>query len=435
MSNHLAIATVTAAFAQRVQAAAQKAVGGATVEIGRPRASDTNDAPHRINLYLYQVTPNMALRNADLPARNSKGNLSQRQQVALDLHYLLVFQGDARTFEPERMLGAVVRDLHAQPLLTQGVIKDAIASNPDLIGSNLSEALEPVRLTPQALSLEELSKLWSVFFQTPHALTVAYQGAMVLIEAEEGAAPAPPVLERGRGDHGVDTQIGPFPRLESIFIGEPADTNLNLPAAADLRPRPPSYPAARLGLQLVLSGENLAGDAVQVEFAHQGLGMSPPPLHPSSTDATEIRVDLPAPNDVLAQSQWTPGMYGVRVLVWRGDTVKKSNALPLALAPCIVKIEPDNPIAGAGGDIELTVTCSPQVLPKQKAELLLADRQVIAQERTKSEDPLKFVVKSAPALEGAPARVRVDGVESMPFKRSGNPPRLLFDDACMVTIR
>ena len=38
MSNHLAIATVTAAMAQIVQGAAQKVVGGVTVEVGRPTA-------------------------------------------------------------------------------------------------------------------------------------------------------------------------------------------------------------------------------------------------------------------------------------------------------------------------------------------------------------------------------------------------------------
>ena len=434
MSNYLAVATVTAALAQIVQTAAQKAVGGATVEVGRPSASNNNGVLHRVNLYLYQVSPNAALRNADLPTRDSGGNFTQRPQVALDLHYLLAFYGDEKTLEPERMLGAVTRDLNAWPLLGQRAIQDAISSNPDLNGSDLADAIESVRFTPLTLSLDELSKLWSVFFQTPHALSMVYQGTVVLIEAEESAAPAPPVLQRGDQDRGVDTQLGPFPRLGGIFIGEPADSSQNRPAAADLRPRPPSYPAAHLGLQLVLSGENLAGDGVQVEFVHPRLAAAEP-LDPSALEPGEIRVDLPAANHVVAQTKWAAGLYSVRAVVQRGDEVKTSNALPLALAPRILQIQPANPIPGAGGDVTLTITCSPQVLPKQKAELLLADRQVAAEDHPTATGTLTFVVKDAPAVKDALVSVRVDGVESLPFVLAGKPPRLVFDDTQKVTIQ
>ena len=34
------------------------------------------------------------------------------------------------------------------------------------------------------MNLEELSKLWSVFFQTPYALSIAYQASVVLIEPD-----------------------------------------------------------------------------------------------------------------------------------------------------------------------------------------------------------------------------------------------------------
>ena len=75
MSNSLAIATVTAALAQLVRTAAQGAVGGADVIIGRPEAPANGDAQPRVRLYLYQVTPNAALRNADLPTRRGNGEV------------------------------------------------------------------------------------------------------------------------------------------------------------------------------------------------------------------------------------------------------------------------------------------------------------------------------------------------------------------------
>ncbi len=424
MSNYLAIATVTAALAQIVQAAAQKAVGGAKADVGRPSASINGGALHKIHLYLYQVSPNTALRNADLPTRDGQGRLTSRPQVALDLHYLLAFDGNEKTLEPERMLGAVVRDLHARPFLTRQAIEDAISSNPDLVGSNLADAIESVKFTPLSLSLDELSKLWSVFFQTPHALSVVYQGTVVLIEAEETATPALPVLQRGEQDRGVDTLLGPFPVLEGMHFGEPAN--------AGQHPRPLSYPCAQLGLRLTLSGNNLGGESVRVELDHPLLDAVP--LDPVSGTANDIVVDLPKVDAPLAQDKWAVGMYTARAITQRGDRERTSNALPLALAPRIRQIEPANPIPRTGGTATLTLTCSPQVLPKQNAALLLADREVAAQAHPTATDKLTFVVENAPVVTDALVRVRVDGIDSLPFTITGSPPQPVFDNNQRVTI-
>ena len=176
MSNALAIATVTTALAQIVRGAAQSIVNGAEVVTGRP---DPNATPgHRIHLFLYQVSPNGAMRNNDLPTQSSDGKIVTRPTVALDLHYLLAFYGSEADLETQRMLGAVVRDLHARPILSRQMILDAIASQQFLSGSNLADAIEKVKFTPLVVSLEEMSKLWSVFFQTPYALSIANQGTV-----------------------------------------------------------------------------------------------------------------------------------------------------------------------------------------------------------------------------------------------------------------
>ena len=85
MSNFLAIATVTAALSQTLRAAVETDVPGASVTTLRPDAAGGGIPATRVNLYLYQVTPNTAWRNADLPTRNSDGQLTQRAQVAIDL--------------------------------------------------------------------------------------------------------------------------------------------------------------------------------------------------------------------------------------------------------------------------------------------------------------------------------------------------------------
>ena len=88
MSNHLAIATVTATLGQILQAVASEAVAGADVTTNRPESAEDGTAAS-INIFLFQVSPNPALRNADLPIRRSNGTVATRPQAALDLDYLI----------------------------------------------------------------------------------------------------------------------------------------------------------------------------------------------------------------------------------------------------------------------------------------------------------------------------------------------------------
>ena len=151
MSNHLAIATVTGALhTQLLNATAL--VPGATVTTARPNGGLANPAP-AINIFLYQVMPNAAYRNADLPSRRGDGQLAQRPQVALTLHYLLSFLGDETTLEPQRLLGAALRQLHAHPLITAQDIAQTIANPPYdtvLPASNLADQIDVVRFSPLA---------------------------------------------------------------------------------------------------------------------------------------------------------------------------------------------------------------------------------------------------------------------------------------------
>jgi hypothetical protein len=438
MSNHLAIATVTAALGRIVHAAAESSgVGSVGLDFGRPTAAGDGQTARKVQIYLYQVSPNAALRNADLPTRGSDGKLVDRPQVALDLHYLLTFYGGQQTLEPERMLGAVARNLHARPLLSRQSIQDAITNHPELVGSNLADAIERVRFTPAAMSLDELSKLWSVFFQTPHALSIVYHANLVLIEAEESGPTALPVLSRSEEDRGVDAVPdiqSSFPTLEGIHIGIPED--------AGKVPRPRSYPGVQLGAYLILVGSNFDGDTVEVEFRHSRfsepdhpLFMAPIRLIVPPTDRTITEVRVAIPNDVAAQTEWRAGPHTVSVIITRGDKTHATNALPLVLAPRITSISPPNTISrDANGNVTLTLTASPVVLTTQKATLLLVDREIAAELRTADSDPLQFAITDAPGVTDAVVRLRVDGVDSIPFERTDTPPGFRFADSQKVTI-
>jgi len=193
MSNFLAVAAVTASLSHLLQAAVGVDVPGATVTTVRPNWATAAAHPPVVNLFLYAVAPNPALRNQDAPTRRGDGSLLQKPTAALDLHYLLTFYGDEAQLQPQQLLGSAVRTLHSRPILTQALIQAAI-TDPTFVGavgrSDLASQVERIKVTPVDLSLEGLSKLWSVFFQTPYALSAAYNASAVLIETEDHPPPA-----------------------------------------------------------------------------------------------------------------------------------------------------------------------------------------------------------------------------------------------------
>jgi hypothetical protein len=211
MSNYLAIATVTATLRDILQSAASTVVPGATVTTQRPeKAGNGNQNKAGVNLYLYQVAPNAAWRNSEIvirrpnpqaPDNRSKDTVELHAQVPLNLHYLLSFYGDEQKLEPQRLLGSTVSTIEAQSIISLKVIRAAIQNNANLAQSDLDfqiEHIEPIKLTPLSLSLEELSKLWSVFFQVPYALSLAYEASVVLIEPSSPLA-IPTVTDRNIG--------------------------------------------------------------------------------------------------------------------------------------------------------------------------------------------------------------------------------------------
>lgn len=194
MSNHLAIATVTTGLVRYLQGVVGADVGNAVVTAVRPDGPASGVPEVGVNIFLYQATPNVAWRNHDLPTRRPDGSLNQRPQIALDLHYLLTFYGDETLLEPQRILGSTVRALHSRPVLTRQEIRSAVAATAFLTGSDLADEIETVKLTPQSLSLEELSKLWSVLFQTTYTLSIAYDASVVLITADSQPSMVQPVI-------------------------------------------------------------------------------------------------------------------------------------------------------------------------------------------------------------------------------------------------
>lgn len=196
MSNYLAIATVTATLQRILQTAIQQDIAGARVTTVKPDATGSGTPEVGVNIYMYQASPNPAWRNADLRTRRPKGDLSKQAQAGLDLYYLMTFYGNEVELEPQRLLGSTVRTLIDQPILTQEMISETVYGCDFLEGSTLAEQVEKVSLTPIPMNTEELSKIWSIFFQAPYILSFAYQGSTVLIEGDKPGKSGLPVKSR-----------------------------------------------------------------------------------------------------------------------------------------------------------------------------------------------------------------------------------------------
>jgi hypothetical protein len=409
MSNHLAIAHVTASLGKIALAAAKREVSGANLSFGPPDASDPSS---RVNLYLYQVVPNAARRNDELPTRGNDGKLVGRPRTALDLHFLFSFHGKTDTFEPERMAGAVARELHTNPVLDSERLSNGSSGADSLQASDLPSAPDRVRVTPITLSLEELSRLWSVLVQKPHVLSLAYEASMVLIDALTNAAAALPVLRRGSDGRGAIVGTDRVPRLESAWIGFTDAPARSVPLA--------SLPAAALGTSVVVEGSNLEADALELVFSHPERPPVNLPIPPS--DRTAARLEFRIPDDPAAATAWAAGLYSVTVKLKRDGKELASPLWPFMLAPRLSALNA-NPPGPAGAKIDVTASLRPQVGKTQKAVLRAGAVVAAALARGADTDPVIFRLDPAPALAGEPVRIEIDGVESLPViidKESGD---------------
>lgn len=350
MSNYLAIATVTATLRYLLQQSLPPDLSGASITTVRPDAAlSTNDAIG-INLFLYQVVRNAALSNCDLPTRRSDGSLLRRPRLALDLNYLLTFYGNDTEFEPQRLLGYAASMLYSQPVIGPGEISETLLAiapfntapfdappftappyEPDL-----AMQLERVKLTMLPLSLDELSKLWSVFYQIPFALTMAWQASVVLIEREDMVPQsALPVQSWTVTAMSFDT-----PSLSGV-------------ASA-------SGPTAPItsGSTILINGVNLRASGLSVLIT--GYATS---LTPAIVSDTQLSLAVPAdvPAGVRALQVTQSVMLGSPPVA---HPTTASNAQGFVLRPVIT-----TPVTGTATEIALTVT--PGALEGQTAVLLL----------------------------------------------------------------
>jgi hypothetical protein len=411
MSNPLAIAAVTETLVRLLFNGVNAAIPGTSVTARPLDKARSGITGNQINVFLYQTAPDAAWRNQDLPRQVRPGETAY-PPLPLVLYYLVTAYGqNDDDSQAHRLLGYAMSTLHDHPLLSSAEIEAALPL------SDLSTQPERVRITLQPLALEEISKLWAAF-QTQYRISAAYQVSVVLIESSRPVRAALPVLRRGEQDRG------------------PAVLALSAPVLTEARP-PLPQPSLRLGEDLTLTGQNLDQAGLTVRFAHPRLE-APLEVPPSATGGTSRQISVHLPDQIEdpgALADWAPGFYTVALLVSRPDVPAwTSNSLAVALSPTISV----SPLNAPAGDLTLTITCAPRLRAGQGARLLFGEQQLLPQTQTTPVDPsqpttLTFLVPGATPGEYI-IRLRVDGVDSLPFVRVGLPPQLEFAPNQKVTI-
>jgi hypothetical protein len=351
-----------------------------------------NEENPQLNLFLYHVSLNAAWRDADLPARDAQGRRLSNPPLALDLHYLISAYG-RNEFDGEILLAWAMQVLHQTPVLTRDVVQNSLsamasAPNPSsevqaIALTTLADQVELIKICPEALSSEDIYKLWTAF-QASYRPTAAYQASVVLIQDRQPTRLAPPVQRR-------HIKAVPWQR----------------PVIEDVSPS-----MVAVGETLLLRGRNFIGDlASNTKVSFDGGD----PITPDLVQNNALRIKVPA--TLLA------GVRSVRVVRYVNLDGASDPHLGFSSNPAMFMLLPvvTAPLAGTiQVGHTLNVTVNPAVGRTQSAALVVGDAVLEIDARPPGAPPrsatLSFPIPadfphpSPPAL--LPMRVRIDGAQS-----------------------
>lgn len=409
MSTPAALATVTATLHHLLQSV----LPGVEVTTQSPSIARADTTLDQLNIFLYAVHYNPTFRNSPLPGEVKRGEKGF-PPLPLVLKYLITAYGESGDdIAGQEVLGQAMSLLHDHPLLGRADIEGIF---PD---SDLQNQVEKVRITPDDLSLDDMSKLWTGFQSADYSLSAGFEVSVVLIESNRASRTPLPVLKRGEEDRGASVVASPAPSLTGLRFAN-------------------QKPSAELGDQVILLGEQLTNVNTIVRLQHpfldDTLDLSPEP----SIDGIEMPLQLLSfIDDPELGSKWPAGFYTLSLVTQApGMPTVVSNSLSLPISPSIELI---NPVNVPAGNIVLSIECLPQIRNDQDVRLLFSDRIILPDSITTPADPLArtsliFTVENA-VSKATPyvLRLRVDGSDSIPIDFSGDTPEFSDDQKVTVT--
>ncbi|WP_020160081.1 DUF4255 domain-containing protein [Methylobacter marinus] len=442
MSSPLAIAGVTAVLKDHLNKGSTNidldlaSIGPFTVSALPPDRIQTGaNEENRINLFLYQVTPNQGWRNQGMPSIGSNGERLSNPPLALDLHYMLTTYGK-EDLNAEVLWGYAMELFH-ELVLDRSDIRNSLSlipANPLKIAQipadedgrtaiDLADQIERIKIIPNYLSADELSRLWTAM-QARYRPTMVYQVSTVLIQHNKPAKSPLPVLTRGEKDRGIESQAN----LDKPVPKAPTLTELKI-LAIQIKPEDGSEieierQTAELGDVLEVRGVHLNGEKITAEFRHrllfeedsQGMRTAKPNKVKVTLPLTtpKLRIVLPAATDGTQVKNWPAGQYTLSLSIERdGKILPLTNEMPFLLAP---RISAKPTISGSGAEPKLTIKFFPDIWKQQ-----LEDRRVDIHVGGKPLSPepvttdtvgeLTIPLVGVPASDALiPVTLRVDGV-------------------------
>jgi hypothetical protein len=158
------------------------------IALGPPRTAGTDLL---LTLFLYKVTENPDLKNRErvvLPQPG--GNVIQRRPpLTLDTYYLLTAHGgtdELKVLEAHQALGRAMRVFYDNGII-QGSLLRAKDPSKGLTANSV------LRVTLNPISLEDMTRIWSVFPDTPYEISVTYLVTPVEIDSSTEITGAPVV--------------------------------------------------------------------------------------------------------------------------------------------------------------------------------------------------------------------------------------------------
>ena len=414
MTNYLAVATVTAALKNIIQTGIKDDLPGTVVTAVTPESLNNAQKERKINIYLYQVSPNKELRQeSSIPNRYRAR--TKEKSVQLDLYYLITFYGNELELEPQQLLGSTIRSLLDRPLLEREAIEETIIRSDFLANSTLAYQMQKVSFALSSMTPEELTRVWSTLFRTPYSLSIPYIGKAVLIEGEKAGKVALPVR------HILANANTSRPLIEAIE----SSTGKNKPVT--------------LNSNLIIHGEQLSAQNTMVRLGNIK-------VTPQDVKKTKIELKLSSLYK-RERSKLRAGVQNLQIVHLEKtlsviDPIKtvESNALPVILCPNIVadsfKIANLRESWNNSYSCEVILKANLMVDTNQRVSLLMneiasknpQDHIFPAKSRKVETDVLDFLVRDVKAAEYL-IRIQIDGAES-PIEVDGDRSSSTYQQYC-----
>ena len=266
MSDDQAIAGVSATLQNLLEDRMELPVGVSSLQVtvSTPRSEQDNgqgvEEP-RVNLFLYHVTENAALKNQEMPGFGHPGAYGH-PPLSLDLHYLLTAYGSTLEAGGEfvnetlahHLLGGAMRVLHEHPVITEALTKIQGSIDEPILDPSLHDAFEQVKLFLEPMDVQRLADLWSGL-SLPYRLSAAYMVSVVQIESQQPRSYPKPVGTPPEGGPQLTVVTSNAPKIEQLRIQPGGDVD-----------KETTVPYARIGDTLVIQGSNFIQDATSVQI-------------------------------------------------------------------------------------------------------------------------------------------------------------------------